>query len=400
MSLLAQRMSAIKPSATMAMTGRVHELRDAGQTVIGLSMGEPDFPTPEHVCEAAIAAIRRGETGYTAVGGTAELKRAIIGKLARENDLTYAPEQVIACAGGKQVLYNALMASLNPGDEVVIPAPYWVSYYDMVLLAEGRPVVVKCPEEVGFKLHASTLAAAITPATKWVLLNAPSNPTGAAYTREELAALAQVLARHPRVGVISDDIYEHIAYDGRQVETIAAVAPELHDRTLIVNGVSKAYSMTGWRLGYGAGPADLIAAMHKIQGQSTSNPCSVTQAAAVAALNGDQSLLAQRARIFQTRRDIAVRMLNEAQGLTCRAPEGAFYVYPSCAGVIGKTTPEGKVIETDEDFVTYLLEDKQVAVVHGAAFGMSPHFRLSYATTPEALEEALTRIQGACAALR
>ena len=399
MALLAQRMSAIKPSATMAMTGKVHALRDAGVQVIGLSAGEPDFPTPEHVCDAAERAMHAGQTRYTPVGGTTALKEAIVRKFARENDLAYDLDEVMASTGGKQVLYNAFMASLDPGDEVIIPAPYWVSYVDMVLLAEGRPVVVPCGEEVGFKLHPGALLQAMSPRTKWVLLNSPSNPTGAAYTAEELRALADVLERYPRVYVLTDDIYEHILYDMRPFATIAQVAPELKDRTLVVNGVSKAYSMTGWRLGYGAGPREIIAAMTKIQGQSTSNPCSITQAAAVAALNGDQSFLAQRARMFQTRRDMSVRMLNEAPGLSCRKPEGAFYVYPSCAGVIGKCTPDGKVIESDEDFVTYLLEHKAVACVHGAAFGMSPYFRLSYATTPEALEEALTRIHDACAAL-
>jgi len=399
MALLAQRMSAIKPSATMAMTGRVHALRDAGVQVIGLSAGGPDFPTPEHVCEAAVRAMHAGQTRYTPVGGTTALKEAIVRKFARENDLTYDLDEVMASTGGKQVLYNAFMASLDPGDEVIIPAPYWVSYVDMVLLAEGRPVVVPCTEEVGFKLHPGALLQALSPRTKWVLLSSPSNPTGAAYTAEELRALAEVLERHPNVYILTDDIYEHILYDMRPFATIAQVAPELKDRTLVVNGVSKAYSMTGWRLGYGAGPRGLIAAMTKLQGQSTSNPCSITQAAAVAALDGDQSFLAQRARMFQTRRDMTVRMLDEAPGLTCRKPEGAFYVYPSCAGAIGKRAPDGRVIESDEDFVTYLLEAKSVACVHGAAFGMSPYFRLSYATTPEALEEALTRIYDACAAL-
>lgn len=396
MAFLAQRVSNIKPSATLAMTGKVQALREAGQAIIGLSAGEPDFPTPKHVCQAAIDAINAGKTLYTPVGGTAELKAAIIAKFRRENGLDYAENQVMASTGGKQVIYNALMATLDPGDEVIIPAPYWVSYYDMVLLAGGRPIVVNCPAEVGFKLHAGALGQALSLRTKWVFLNSPSNPAGAAYTKEELAALAEVLDRNPDVHILSDDIYEHIIYTTGSFHTMAQVAPQLYDRTLTVNGVSKAYAMTGWRLGYCGGSKELIAAMSKIQGQSTSNPCSISQAAALAALNGDQSFLEHRKRIFQTRRDMSVRMLNEAKGLTCRTPEGAFYVYPSCAGVMGKTTPSGKKIESDEDFVTYLLESQSVACVHGKAFGMSPYFRISYATTTEALEEALARIKTAC----
>ncbi len=400
MTFTAQRMNLIKPSATMAMTGRVLALREQGVNVIGLSAGEPDFPTPAHVCDAAARAMQEGQTRYTDVAGTRALREAIVDKFRRENGVAYTPEQVIVSAGGKQVIYNAFMASLDPGDEVIIPAPYWVSYADMVLLAEGRPVVVPCGEEVGFKLHSSALMNAITPRTKWLLLNAPSNPTGAAYTEGELRALAEVLDRHPNVHVMTDDIYEHIRYDGRPFHTIAQVAPSLYDRTLTVNGVSKAYAMPGWRIGYAAGPQPLIKAMTTIQGQSTSNPCSISQAAALAALTGDQTFLTQRARMFEVRRDLTVRALNDAPGLSCRTPEGAFYVFPSCKGVLGKTTPQGKVLESDEDFVAYLLETKQVACVHGAAFGMSPYFRLSYAIGPDALEGALERIKEACTVLR
>lgn len=400
MAFLSQRLNAIKPSATLAMTGKVQELQDAGKTIIGLSAGEPDFSTPEHVCQAANVAMNMGKTKYTAVGGTTELKQAIVDKFRRENNLDYERNQVIASTGGKQVIYNALMATIDPGDEVIIPAPYWVSYYDMVLLAGGRPIVVECPEEVGFKIHAQQLNQALSLCTKWVFLNSPSNPSGAAYTKKELSAIADVLKRNPNVHVLSDDIYEHILYTKDEFCNIVNVAPELKDRTLIVNGVSKAYSMTGWRIGYGAGSEELISAMAKIQGQSTSNASSISQAAAVAALNGNQSILEQRKRVFQTRRDMSVRILNDSEGLTCRTPEGAFYVFPSCAGVIGKTTPQGKTIKTDEDFVTYLLESQSVACVHGAAFGMSPYFRISYATTTEALEEALSRIQTACAQLK
>lgn len=400
MTLVAQRMNTIQPSATLAMTGRVHALQEAGKRVIGLSAGEPDFPTPEYICEAAIRAIRGGQTRYTDVGGTSTLKAAVAEKFYRENGLTYNPDQIIVSCGGKQVLYNAFMASLDPGDEVIIPAPFWVSYADMVLLAGGRPVLVPCSEAVGFKLHPGDLLQAISPRTKWLVLNSPSNPTGAAYNEMELRALADVLLRYSNIHILSDDIYEHIRYNGRPFHTIAQVEPGLHARTLTMNGVSKAYAMTGWRIGYAGGPKALISAMVKIQGQSTSNPCSISQAAAVAALTGDQSFLIQRARVFQTRRDLTVRALNSIKGLTCRTPEGAFYVYPSCAGVIGKRTPGGKTLETDEDFVTYLLENNSVACVHGKAFGMSPYFRISYATTTEALQEALERIQSACQALR
>ena len=399
MSHLAQRLDRIQPSPTIAMTAKARALKAAGRDVIGLAAGEPDFDTPAHICEAAKAAIDRGDTRYTDVDGTPALKQAIIEKFKRENGLTYTADQITVGTGGKQVLYNALMATLNPGDEVIVPAPYWVSYPDMVNLAEGTPVIVNCGENSGFKLSADALKAAITPKTKWVILNSPSNPTGAGYTREELRALADVLLDNPHVWVMTDDMYEHLAYDDWKFCTIAEVEPKLMDRTLTCNGVSKAYSMTGWRIGYAGGPAPLIKAIAKLQSQSTSNPSSVSQAAAVAALTGDMAFLGERNEIFRQRRDICVKMLNEAKGLTCLKPDGAFYVYPSCAGVIGKKTPDGKVIETDTDFVTYMLESEGVAAVQGTAFGLSPYFRISYATSTDVIEDACRRIQRACAAL-
>jgi aspartate aminotransferase len=399
MSQLAQRLDRIQPSPTIAMTAKARALKAAGRDVIGLAAGEPDFDTPAHICEAAKAAIDRGDTRYTDVDGTPALKQAIIAKFKNENGLTYTADQITVGTGGKQVLYNALMATLNPGDEVIVPAPYWVSYPDMVNLAEGTPVIVNCGENSGFKLSADALKAAITPKTKWVILNSPSNPTGAGYTREELRALADVLLDNPHVWVMTDDMYEHLAYDDWKFCTIAEVEPKLMDRTLTCNGVSKAYSMTGWRIGYAGGPAPLIKAIAKLQSQSTSNPSSVSQAAAVAALTGDMAFLGERNEIFRQRRDICVRMLNEAKGLTCLKPDGAFYVYPSCAGVIGKKTPDGKVIETDTDFVTYMLESEGVAAVQGTAFGLSPYFRISYATSTDLIEDACRRIQRACAAL-
>lgn len=399
MSILADRLSRIKPSPTLAVTARVKELKDEGRDIIGLGAGEPDFDTPDFIKNAACEAIENGQTKYTVVDGTPELKDAIIAKFKRDNDLNYERNQVTVGTGGKQVLFNALMASLNPGDEVVIPAPYWVSYPDMTLLAEGVPVPVNCPKENSFKLQPEDLEAAITPKTKWLILNSPSNPTGGAYTRDEMKALTDVLVKHPHVWIMSDDMYEHIVYDDFEFVTPAQVEPSLYDRTLTVNGVSKAYSMTGWRIGYAAGPADLIKGIAKIQSQSTSNPSSVSQAAAVAALNGDQSFLEERNNAFKERRDVVVSMLNDADGIECLTPEGAFYVYPSCAGVIGKTTPEGKLIESDGDFVTYLLETEGVACVQGEAFGLSPAFRISYATSLDVLKEACTRIQRACAAL-
>ncbi len=398
-SIVADRLGRIKPSPTLAVTAKVNELKAQGRDIIGLGAGEPDFDTPDFVKEAAIVAIKAGDTKYTNVDGTAELKAAIIAKFKRDNDLEYTAAQVTVGAGGKQVLYNALMASVNPGDEVIIPAPYWVSYPDMVLLAEGTPISVDCPKENDFKLSPEDLEAAITPKTKWIILNSPSNPTGAAYTRDEMKALTDVLVKHPHVWVMSDDMYEHIVYDGFEFVTPAQIEPALYDRTLTVNGVSKSYSMTGWRIGYAAGPKELIKAISVIQSQSTSNPSSISQAASVEALNGDQSFLQERNDAFKERRDLVVSMLNEAQGLECLTPEGAFYVYPSCAGVIGKTTPDGKCIETDGDFVTYLLESEGVACVQGEAFGLSPCFRISYATSTEILTEACGRIQKACAAL-
>ncbi|MCB1720474.1 MAG: aspartate transaminase [Alphaproteobacteria bacterium] len=400
MSIIADRLSRIKPSPTIAVSTKAKELKAAGRDVIGLGAGEPDFDTPDFIKDAAKAAIDAGETKYTAVDGTPELKDAIIAKFKRDNDLDYVREQITVGTGGKQILYNALMASVNPGDEVIIPAPYWVSYPDMTLLAEGTPVIVDCPESNNFKLRAEDLDAAITPKTKWLIFNSPSNPTGGAYSHDELKALTDVLLKHPHVYVMTDDMYEHLVYDGFEYATPAQVEPRLYDRTLTVNGVSKAYAMTGWRIGYAGGPKDLIKAMAKVQSQSTSNPCSISQAAAVEALNGDQSFLAERNAVFKQRRDLVVDMLNDAEGISCITPEGAFYVYPSCAGCIGKSTPDGKVIESDEDFVTYLLESEGVACVHGEAFGLSPHFRISYATSTEALTEACKRIQRACAALQ
>ena len=399
MPLLAERLSRIKPSPTIAVTTKARELKAAGRDVIGLGAGEPDFDTPENAKRAAISAIERGETKYTAVDGTPELKKAIVAKFQRDNGLTYQPEQITVGTGGKQVLYNALMATLDPQDEVIIPAPFWVSYPDMVLLAEGEPVVVPCSQNAGFKLQAEDLEQAITAKTKWLILNSPSNPTGAAYTADELKALAEVLLRHPQVYVMTDDMYEKLVYDDFEFTTLAQVEPKLLERTLTVNGVSKAYAMTGWRIGFAGGPVELIKAMAKIQSQSTSNPSSISQAAAVEALNGNQDFIPENNAVFKSRRDLVVTALNSCPGLSCSVPQGAFYVYPSCAGAIGKTTPDGKKIESDEDFVTYLLEGEGVAAVHGAAFGLSPYFRISYATSTEALEEACKRIKRACEAL-
>lgn len=400
MSIVAERLKRIKPSPTMAVTNKARELKAAGRDIIGLGAGEPDFDTPDFIKDAAKAALDAGQTKYTAVDGTPELKDAIIAKFKRDNNLVYTREQITVGTGGKQVLYNALMASLNPGDEVVIPAPYWVSYPDMVLLAEGTPVTVECTKENNFKLQAVDLEAAITPKTKWVILNSPSNPTGAAYSYDEMKALTDVLVKYPHVYIMTDDMYEHLVYDGFKFCTPAEVEPSLYDRTLTCNGVSKSYAMTGWRIGYAGGPKDLIKAMAKVQSQSTSNPCSISQAAATAALNGDQSFLKERNDTFKERRDMVVELLNAADGIECLKPEGAFYVYPSCAGLIGKTTPDGKAIETDEDFVTYLLECEGVACVQGTAFGLAPYFRISYATSTQALEEACKRIQRACSALK
>lgn len=399
MPFLASRLDRIKPSPTIAVTDKARALKAAGRDIISMSVGEPDFDTPDHVKAAAIEAIQKGDTKYTAVDGTAALKAAICAKFLRENNLTYKPENITVGTGGKQILYNALMATLDEGDEVIIPAPYWVSYPDMVLLAGGEPVIVPCGENSRFKLSPEALEAAITPRTKWVILNSPSNPTGMGYTRDEIRALADVLLKHPHVWVMTDDMYEHLAYDDWQFCTLAEVEPALIDRTLTVNGVSKAYAMTGWRIGYAGGPKALIQAMATIQSQSTSNPSSISQAAAAAALSGDLSFLAERNAIFIERRDLCVDLLNDAPGLTCIKPDGAFYVYVSCAGTIGKKTPGGQVIKNDSDFVTALLEAEGVAAVQGAAFGLEPYFRLSYATSTQLVEDACRRIQRFCQSL-
>jgi aspartate aminotransferase len=396
MGLVARTLERVKPSPTMAITTKARELKAAGFDVIGLGAGEPDFDTPDNIKRAAVEAIERGETKYTAVDGIPELKRAVAEKFNRENGLAYKPSEITVGSGGKQVLYNALLATLDPGDEVIVPSPYWVSYPDIVLLAGAEPVVVDTKPEDGFKLKPEALARAITPRTKWFIFNSPSNPTGAAYTEAEVKALTDVLVKHDKVWVLSDDIYEHLVYDGFKFTTPAAVEPRLKGRTLTLNGVSKAYAMTGWRIGYGGGPEPLIKAIATLQSQSTSNPCSISQWAAVEALEGPQDFLKDWVVSFQERRDLVVAMLNQAKGLSCHKPEGAFYVYPSCAGVIGKTTRGGKVIGDDEDFATALLEEEGVAVVHGAAFGLSPFFRVSYATGLKVLEEACRRIQRFC----
>jgi aspartate aminotransferase len=400
MTFLSQTLARVKPSPTIAVTTKAQELKAAGRDVIGLGAGEPDFDTPQNIKDAAVAAIAAGKTKYTAVDGIPELKQAICAKFARDNDLDYTPAQVSVGTGGKQILYNAFMATLNPGDEVIIPAPYWVSYPDMVLLGGGTPVFVEGVMEQGYKITADQLEAAITPQTKWFLFNSPSNPTGAGYSWDELKSLTDVLIRHPHVWVMTDDMYEHLAYGDFAFCTPAQVEPALYDRTLTVNGVSKAYAMTGWRIGYAAGPEVLIKAMRKVQSQSTSNPCSVSQWAAVEALNGTQDYLEPNNALFVTRRDLVVRMLNAAPGIVCPTPEGAFYVYPSIAGCIGKTSEGGTVISDDESFATALLDETGVAVVFGAAFGLSPNFRVSYATSNAALEEACNRIIGFCKSLR
>ncbi|ABC21936.1 pyridoxal phosphate-dependent aminotransferase [Rhodospirillum rubrum] len=400
MSIVAERLSAIKPSPTLAVTTKAAELKAAGRDIIGLGAGEPDFDTPDHIKQAAIAAIERGETKYTAVPGTAALRKAICAKLKRENDLEYTIEEISVGCGGKQTIYNALMATLNPGEEVIIPAPYWVSYPDIALLAGGVPVFVPSGPEVGFKLQPADLERAITPKTKWLILNSPSNPTGVAYSAADLKALAEVLLKHPHVWVMTDDMYEHLVYDGFKFATIAQVEPKLKDRTLTLNGVSKSFAMTGWRVGYAAGPVAVIKAINKIQSQSTTHTSSISQAAALAALEGPMDFLIERNAIFKERRDLVVRMINDCPGLSVGTPEGAFYVYPSCAGVIGKTTPEGKLLETDSDFVAALLESEGVAAVQGVAFGLSPYFRISYATATATLEDACQRIRRFCESLR
>lgn len=399
MELLSRTLARVKPSPTIAVTTKAQELKAAGRDVIGLGAGEPDFDTPQNIKDAAVAAIADGKTKYTAVDGIPELKQAICAKLKRDNELDYVPAQVSVSSGGKQVLYNALMATMNPGEEVIIPAPYWVSYPDMVLLAGGTPVVVECGIEQNFKMTADQLEAAITPNTKWLIFNSPSNPTGAGYSWDELKALTEVLLRHPHVWVMTDDMYEHLAYDDFKFCTPAQVEPKLYDRTLTVNGVSKAYAMTGWRIGYAAGPEKLIGAMRKVQSQSTSNPCSISQYAAIEALNGTQDYITPHNEMFVRRRNLVVEALNAIEGITCPVPEGAFYVYPSISGLIGKTTVAGTLIENDEVFATALLEETGVAVVFGAAFGLSPNFRISYATSDENLVEACKRITAFCAGL-
>ena len=402
MGFFADSLNRIQPSATIAVSMKARQLKAQGRDIISLSAGEPDFDTPENIKLAAIKALKDGKTKYTDVDGIPELKSAIVAKFKRDNGLEYTTAQVSVGTGGKQVLYNALLATLNPGDEVVIPAPCWVSYADIVLLGGGKPVFATTKIEDGFRLKPDVLDQAITPATKWLILNSPSNPTGAAYSHADLKALTDVLMqpKNKHVWVLTDDMYEHLIYDGHKFYTPAQVEPGLYDRTLTMNGLSKAYCMTGWRLGYAAGPEPLIKAMGKLQSQSTSNPSSITQWAGVEALNGPQGFIAENNKVFVGRRDLVVGMLNQAKGLNCPKPEGAFYVYPSCAGAIGKTTPKGVTIKTDEDFVTALLEDEGVAVVHGAAFEGSPAFRISYATSTEALTEACTRIQRFCGNLK
>ena len=399
MPQLSAALDRIKPSPTLAMTGRVAELKRAGVDVIGLSAGEPDFDTPDFVKDAAIAAIHAGQTKYTQVDGTPELKAAIAAKFARDNDLTYAASEISVNVGGKHTLFNALVATVEAGDEVVIPAPYWVSYPDIVNFAGGTPVIISAGANQLYKILPEQLDAAITPRTKWVLLNSPSNPTGAAYSADELRALGEVFRRHPHVMVMTDDMYEHVWYAPTPFATIAQVCPDLYDRTITINGCSKSYAMTGWRIGYAGGPAWLVKAMAKLQSQSTSNPCSIAQAAATAALSGDQSFLVDRNTAFLKRRNLVVAMLNQAPGLHCPTPEGAFYVYPDATGCIGKTTPKGKRIATDADLIDYFLDEARVAAVNGAAFGLSPAFRVSYATSEAILTAACTRLQEACAAL-
>ncbi len=399
MAFLADALARVKPSATIAVTQKARELKNAGRDVIGLGAGEPDFDTPDNIKDAAIAAIKRGETKYPPVSGIVPLREAIATKFKRENNLDYRPEQTIVGTGGKQILFNAFMATLNPGDEVIIPTPYWVSYPEMVAICGGTSVFAPTTIDNGFKLSATELEKAITPKTKWLLMNSPSNPSGAAYTEGELRALADVLLKHPKVWVLTDDMYEHLTYGDFVFKTIAEVEPALYERTLTMNGVSKAYAMTGWRIGYAAGALPLIKAMDMIQGQQTSGACTIAQWAAVEALNGPQDFIAKNKAIFQNRRDLVVSMLNQARGITCPSPEGAFYVYPSCAGLIGKKTETGKVIENDEIFCSELLEAEGVAVVFGAAFGLGPNFRISYATSEALLEEACTRIQRFTASL-
>ncbi|MET3589831.1 aspartate aminotransferase [Bartonella silvatica] len=400
MAFIADKLAPVKPSATIAVSQKARNLKALGRDVIALGAGEPDFDTPDNVKNAAIEAIRRGETKYTPISGIPELRQAVVAKFKRENNLTYQPEQIIVGTGGKQILFNALMATLNKGDEVIIPSPYWVSYPEMVTLNGGKPIFIKTKAEFSYKLQPQELEAAITQKTKWFIFNSPSNPSGAAYTHEELKKLTDVLVKYSHVYILSDDIYEHLTYEDFIFVTPAEVEPKLYDRTLTMNGVSKAYAMTGWRIGYAGGPQELIKAMDIIQGQQTSGASSISQWAAIEALNGPQDFIARNKSIFQARRDLVVSMLNQAPGIHCPTPEGAFYVYPSCADLIGKKTPEGKIIKNDEDFVIALLETEAVAVVHGSAFGLGPTFRISYATSEKFLEEACSRIQRFCNNLR
>jgi aspartate aminotransferase len=399
MSFFAGRLARMQPSASSMATMRVRALQAAGRRVLGLTVGEPDFPTPEHIVESAIRAMRAGQTRYTDVDGTPELKDAIALKFRRDNALAYSRDEISVSNGGKQVIYNALMATVGHGDEVIVAAPYYVSYPEMVALCAGTPVPVACPEDKGFRLQPQDLERAITPRTKWLILNSPCNPTGAAYDEGEMRAITEVLVRHPHVWVLSDEVYEHIIYDGRRNASPAAVEPALRSRTLTVNGMSKAYAMTGWRIGFGGGPRPLIDAMMKLQSQSTTNPCSISQAASITALTGPQDFLAARAADFRARRDLVVDMLNAASGIRCRRPDGAFYVFPNISGVIGRRTPQGRTIATDQDFVMYLLEQHEVGVLQGAPYGMSPYIRISYSTSREVLDESMRRIQRACAAL-
>lgn len=399
MGILADSLARVKPSPTIAVSTKAAEMKAAGKDVIGLGAGEPDFDTPDNVKQAAIEAINAGKTKYTAPDGIPELKQAIADKFERENGISYQTSEISVACGGKHIIYNAIMATINPGDEVLIPAPYWVSYPDITLLAGGTPVAIEAGADAGFKLSPEQLEAAITDKTKWLIFNSPSNPTGAAYTAEEIKGLTDVLLKHPHVWILADDIYEHLTYGDFEFKSLVAVEPKLKDRTLTMNGVAKAYAMTGWRIGYAGGPTELIAAMRKVQSQSTSNPCSISQWASVEALNGSQDFMIERRDAFEKRRDLVVELLNKAEGIYCPVPEGAFYVYPSIEGCIGKTTQDGTVINTDEDFVTALLSQEGVAAVHGEAFGLSPYFRASYATSTEALEEACNRIIRFCASL-
>lgn len=400
MSLVAERIKRLKPSATLAISAKARQLKAEGKPVISLSAGEPDFDTPDTIKQAAIAAIQNGDTKYTDVGGTPALKKAVIAKFQRENNLTYTPEQVIIGVGAKHILFNAFLASLNSGDEVIIPAPYWVSYPEMVLVADGTPVIVACDEAQGFKMTPQQLDAAITPKTKWLVLNSPSNPTGALYTADELKALAAVLAKHPHVYVMTDDMYEHLRFDGATYATIAEVAPDLYGRTLTINGVSKSYAMTGWRIGFAGGPVDLIKAMTLMQSQSTTNAASIAQAAAVEALNGPQDCVEEMRQAYERRRNVMADGINQAAGLSVKAPAGAFYLYVNCAGILGKTTASGKTLASEADVCAYLLDDYHLAVVPGESFGLSPYFRVYFAISDEMIAESCQRLQAACAALQ